>query len=341
MRPRTSRAIALSLAASLSLAAPSAQAAPTERRRARVGSRYLVSQQGRGGAIAAFTKFGSTADAIVAMVAAKRAPGAIRAALRYLRRHPRAADSIGLRAKLVLAVVAAGRNPRSFAQRNWVARLRHAETASGRYGRGAPVFEHALAVLALEASGRGASDAAIAWLRRAQCADGGWQYDSPPRPPENRHCRGPDPDFYTSEADATALAVQALAAAGAEPVRDALAFFDLVRDLEVKGGWGYNHRFDITNANSTGLVLQAYAAEGVAPPARAVRALARLQYRLCGRNAGAFAFGYERRAGNPNRYRRTGPDVGATIGAIPGLLGRALPIAAASDLRRAPRTRRC
>ena len=64
------------------------------------------------------------------------------------------------------------------------------------------------------------------------------------------------------------------------------------------------------------LVLQAYAASKLSPPAGSRRALIRLQYPRCG----AFAFTYV------NAGVRGDPDVGATIGAVPGLLGLALPM---------------
>ncbi|CAN5662359.1 hypothetical protein BH24ACT26_BH24ACT26_01610 [soil metagenome] len=335
------RLLACSVSASIVLGASGAQTAPATKKRARVAVRYLVSRQGPGGGIKAFTKFGSTADSVTSMVAAKRSPAAIRDALGFLRRHPKGAKSVGLKAKLVLALVAAGKRPRAFASRNWVAKIKATERPSGRLGKSTPVFEHALALLALKATGAPSANA-VAWLEAAQCNDGGWQYDAPQRANENEHCQGPDAatDFYRSEADATSLAVQALDAACAEPMRDPFAFFALVRD-PIKHGWGYTQRFRLTNANSTALVLQAFAAENREPPGRAVKALTRLQYRLCGRNAGAFAYSWEPKERNPDRYRRTGPDVGATIGAIPGLLGRPFPVTGSGVTKPAPRAVAC
>ncbi|HEX2234817.1 MAG TPA: hypothetical protein VHK89_00935 [Actinomycetota bacterium] len=342
MVPRTQRAVVAAVAAAVVVAGvPGASARPSATRRARLGVRYVVSAQGAEGAIrGGFSKLGSTADAVVAFVAARRAPVALRGALRYLRERYARIDTTGLRAKLVLALVAAGRDPTSFAGRDWVAAIEGSELPSGRFGTDAPVFEHALALLALAAAGATPSANAVSWLVDAQCPDGGWQYDRPHASGEDDHCQGNvDTDFYRSEADATSLAVQALEALASPPVpaADPFDFFPLVRD-PVKRGWGYTQTFPLTNANSTALVLQAYAAAGVAPPRRGVRALERLQHRLCGPDGGAFAYSWESVDG---RYRRTAPDVGATIGAIPALLGKPLPLAPADVSKRAPTAPAC
>ena len=329
------RALAWALCICVASSAP-ALAGPSNRRRARVGVRYLVTQQRDSGAVPAFSKFGSTADAVVAMVAARRSPRGIRQALRWLREHPGQATTIGLRAKLVLALVVAGRSPRDFAGRNWVARIRGTELPSGRYGAGTAVFDQALAILALRGAGASPSQNARNWLADAQCPDGGWQFDAPYNAAsENQHCQGDrDTDFFRAEADATSLAIQALEA---DPAVNPFPFLRSLRDSR-KHGWGYNSDFPMTNANSTALVLQAYAAEGRDLPRRGVRALKRLQYPLCGKGAAAFAYSWERRDGE---LRRTGRDVGATIGAIPGLLGKPLPIAARDVTKPAPRPGPC
>jgi hypothetical protein len=340
MSPRVAvRALACALSASLLVPAPAA-GAPSAKRRARVAVRFLVSRQTDAGAVPAFSEFGSTADAVVSMLVAKRAPRAIRRALRWLRLHHYQADGVGLKAKLVMALSAAGRDARAFAGHDWVGEIQATEEPSGRYGSDTPVLEHALALLALQAAAAPPSDAAASWLAAAQCADGGWQYDEPYDPPtEDVHCQAPDgaADPFSAEADATGYAVQALAAAGVDPNRDPFDFFRLVRD-PVKRGWGYNQTFSLTSANSTALVLQAYAAEGVEPPKRGVRALRRLQYRLCGRGAGAFAYSWVE---NGDGYRRTGRDVGATIGAIPGVLSQPFPISERDATRPAPTPGRC
>ena len=315
-----------SLSASL-LMAP-AHAGPTRKRRARVATRYVVRQQRDSGAIPAFSKVGSTADAITSLVAARRSHGAINDAVRWLRRHDGRATTVGLQAKVVLALVAAGRDPADFAKRDWISDITGTETANGRYGATTPVFEDVLALLALQAAGVTPSAQAISWLVNAQCADGGWQFDKPYRAArDNQHCVDVDADPedpFRSEADATALAIQALDALATDPATNPFKFLRTLRD-PIKHGWGYNADFTLTNANSTALVLQAYAAENRDLPHRGVRALKRLQYPLCGKGAGAFAYSWIDN-NNDGKFRRSGRDVGATIGAIPALLGKPLPI---------------
>jgi hypothetical protein len=87
-----------------------------------------------------------------------------------------------------------------------------------------------------------------------------------------------------------------------------ITYLEMMRDDEF-GGWGYTFGFRTTDANSTALVLQAYTAFGVALPAGSLDALRALQYKRCG------AFAYTWSGGV-----RTGPDLGATIGAVPGVL---------------------
>jgi hypothetical protein len=342
--PKALRAgVAGALAGALALTTPAA-AAPTPTRRARIAVRYVVSQQGREGRIrGGSSKLGTTADAVTALVAARRGARALRRALSYLRTHGSKARTVGLKARLVLALVAAGRDPRAFAGRDWIAEIEGAELpagdpAAGRYGRRSRVLGHARALLALTAAGVTPSDAAARWLAQAQCPDGGWQRDGPRQTGENLHCQGNiDRDPYRSEADASGLAVQALARFGpGVPAVDPFTFFPTLRD-PVKGGWGYSHTRPRTNAASTALVLQAYATRR-RTPARGPRALRRLQYALCGADAGAFPRTWKLERG---RYRRTGPDVDATIASIPALLGQTLPVAHAPVTKRAPRAPTC
>ena len=109
--------------------------------------------------------------------------------------------------------------------------------------------------------------------------------------------------------------MQALAAAdrtswGSDP----FAFFETVRDPG-HGGWSYSTGFIATDANSTGLVLQAYIAGGEPIPTGGLKSLRTLQYPACG----AWAYTWDGDV-------KGDPDVGATIGAIPGLLRTPFPL---------------
>jgi hypothetical protein len=261
--------------------------------------------------------------------------------MRYLARQVAdgAVTSVGQRAQVALATVAAGGDPHDIGGHDLIAALRSTEQPNGRYGAGTDVYEHALAMLALAAAGAGPSRAAAAWLDDAQCADGGWQNDDPPGPHDDAHCvdqTDPADDFFASDSNTTSLAVQALRAGpgGARPAHDPFAFFRALRDRHF-GGWGYSWGFETTDADSTALVIQAYAAAGRHSPDGALAALEALQYRRCG--AWAFTWTDDGAGG----FTRTPPDVGASIDAIQGELRAPLPIAPARVTKPAPATQPC
>jgi hypothetical protein len=339
----TRRVVALGVIAGVVSAAPPADATP--KRRARVAVRFISSKQSSDGSLPAFSKVGSTADAVLSFVAARRGDRASKRALDYLSAQVQspdsaaeAVDTVGERAKVILAAVAGGRDPRDFGGRNLVREIKDVRRPSGRYGRQTPVFDQALAILALDAATARRSRTAARWLAGAQCRDGGWQFDEPARRRDNRHCNdGSDDDFFKSDTNTTSYAVQALVVNQARLDRSPLRFFRRARDA-AKGGWGYA-RNNLTDANSTALVLQAYAARERRHPRGALGALKALQYRRCGQNGGAFAFTYAPRPGG--RLARSGRDLGATIGGVLGLLERPLPIAPFDISEPAPARRSC
>ncbi len=335
------RAFACGLAAAVVVATPVA-AAPTDARRARMGVRYLVTHQSADGSFPGFSARGSTADAVVAMVAARRAPDAIEDALDYLELNTGSA-SLGQKAKLVLAAVAGGRDPRAFGGVNLVREIKKSQTPEGQYLDPVPdnaePYTHALSMLALHAAGANASLDAAQWLADAQCGDGGWQFDAPDEQTDDEHCYEGDGDFTLSDSNTTAYAVMALEHAPDVTLPSSpFSYFKDARD-DARGGWKYDHRRSpfgfrsYTDANSTSLVLQAFKARGKAAPSGSRDALRDLQYELCGDTAGAFAYTWTRTNGKWSRSptRRDAElggatSVGATIAAIPGVLGRSLPI---------------
>lgn len=355
MRSRAMGFAAAGVAAALIMATP-AVAGPTLKKRARVAVRYIISQQQDDGSIRAFSDIGSTSDAILSMVVARRGPGAIDRAIGFLRDNIDLADTTGEKAKVVLALVATGRNPRSFAGRNVVAAIKSAQQSDGQYGSDqAGVFSHALAVLGLEAADAHVNREAMKWLAEAQCSDGGWQYDEPAGPSDTKNCIDPSNpgDFAGSDTNTTSYAVQAWnARPSTVPLKaDPFDFFKLARD-EIKGGWVYDPTYkcnaeapmpfcSVTDTNSTALVLQAYAAEEKNAPSGSVRALRRLQYRLCGENAGAFAYTWVDQDGDGTFEKKGDPDLGATIAAVPGLLQRPLPISYTEVTKPAPKPGAC
>ena len=344
---------------------------PSPDRRARLAIRYLVRHQKADGSLPGFSPLGSTADAVQAMVATRRAPGALQKAIAFIEGPVIDDAALGQKAKALMAVVAAGRDPRDVAgHHDLIEEIESTQQPNGQYAiaegdfSGA-VISHALAMLALTAAGQPPSSEAAQWLVDAQCEDGGWQYDEPSDATDDAHCfdaaqTEPSADFARSDTNTTSLAVQALAV---YPVQRQLAadpftFFETARD-EIKGGYVYDPQSKcrgaalppacmVTDANSTSLVIQAHVAEQRALAGSVLHALEHLQYRTCGEIAGAFAFTWTTQDGKLRREpsaadaRKGGAsNIGATIEATFGLLRRSQPIAPAEVTKPAPSARPC
>ena len=315
------RAGAFALAFSM-LAVPPAAAA-TRAERARMAVHWLSHEQAPDGSFPGFSPIGSTADAVVSFVAAKRSPQDIAEAIDYLEANAEQVDGIGEIAKVVMALVASGNDPRSFAGRNLVQEILGSQQPDGRFGTTTEVHNHALALLALKVANEERPQAARDWLLAAQCEDGGWEFQDPSSEAVDEHCYDGTPtDYFGSETDTTAYALIALRGMKTwrrDSPKNPFRFLKTRRD-PIKKGWGYDLQYPLTNSNSTALAIEAYRTYGKDIPAGAMRALTRLQYRLCGGKAGAFAFTYDET--ETGGYRRQPPNVGATIGAILGLLPR-------------------
>ncbi len=148
--------------------------------------------------------------------------------------------------KVVLALSAANQNPRDFAANDWVLTLTGQYSPTGQYNT-SDGFNQSLAMMALTAVNEPVPDKAVTWLIDQQADDGSW-----------------DDGFGTLQnADATAMSIMALVAAGAPAADPALVeALDFLRDSQLAtGGWEYGPGYG-ENANSTGLVVQALAAAG-------------------------------------------------------------------------------
>lgn len=350
------------------LALPATSSGVTRQTAARHGVRYLIARQHANGSFSGFSPIGSTADAALAMAVAGRGRSQIRAALSYLANHVDEA-TLGQKAKIVLAAVAGGKNLDTYAGGNLVADLEASQGANGQYaeeGDFSAVTTHALVALALAGAGQPIDDPAADWLAAAQCPDGGWQFDRPHQPSEDEHCfdsatdaEGNPVDFSTSDSNTTSYAVQALATHDHEVAlsADPFGYFPSTRD-PAKGGYRYSHEDtqfgarSYTDTNSTALVIQAYMTCATCDYLPPVGALKALQYARCGELQGAFAFTWRKSGGTfhrvPSRAEAKAEDdndgstvVGATIGALPGLMLEPLPVGPRETSAGAPSRRSC
>jgi Prenyltransferase and squalene oxidase repeat len=247
---------------------------------------------------------GTTADAIVALVAANKPILSVKnnaglTPLDYLRAQVNSSSlKTGEYSKMVLAVQASGLNPISFGGRNLIALIMSGyNNQTGVFGD--TVFVHSLALIALTSAKVAVPAKAITTLESLQTPAGGWAFMG----------KG-DPDV-----DTTALAVQALIAVG-QPANNGAAGRGLgyLHGLQNSdGGFPYQSPSAYgtdTNANSTGLVAQAIIASGDQPESWAaakgnpLSAIIVLQQR-----SGAFTY----------QSAYAGDNVLATVGAIQAL----------------------
>jgi hypothetical protein len=267
------------------------------------GLKWILGQQQADGSFAGFGP-GDTADAIVALVAGGEQPPA--SALNYLAGQAASygTSSAGATAKVILAVVAAGRDPLNFGGVNLARQLGTTyDPATGQYG--ADVYGHALALLAIKAMGVQPPAPAIERLIGLQLRDGGWSFDG-----------------AASDTNTTSLAVMALS--GYARAGDALtAARNYLRGQQnLDGGFPYSQTSAFGNAsdaNSTAAVIQAILALGEDPNANSWRhgEATPLKALIAFQNqSGAF------------RYQNAMPDDNAlaTYQAIPAVAGRTLPV---------------
>ncbi|MBO4204641.1 peptidase [Micromonospora echinofusca] len=263
----------------------------------------------------AYPDQGLTLDAVLAFAAAGVADDSGARALAWVSR-PDVRDGYlgdgvteayaGATAKLALAVQVRGADPTSVGGVDLIARLRGLQAPSGRFtdrsawGDYSNTFSQSFALLALARTPAGVPADAAGYLAGVRCADGGF-----PVVPEQPVC--------ASDVDATALAVQALKAAG----RSAEAGAGLRWLVSVQGtDGGFRNSGGVANANSTGLAAQALAAGGrTLAWARARGFLASLQVCCTGAPADRGAVDYDGGTFDPATATR------ATAQAVLGLAG--------------------
>jgi squalene cyclase len=201
-----------------------------------------------------------TAEAVIALAAGGRDPGMVQSAdgaspLDFLYQQVASGqvEGIGTTAKVLMALVAAGLDGTDFADQDLIGGLQAAYDAdTGSYG--GSIFDQALVMLALANAGQPVPQAAADYLMSYQTTDGAWNFMG-------------DTAEQTGDTNTTALAVQALVAAGrADDAEAALSYLRQVQNED--GGWPYQNPSPYgteTDANSTALVLEAIYAAGQAP----------------------------------------------------------------------------
>jgi prenyltransferase beta subunit len=282
---------------------------------------YVKAQQnGDGGFGSGFSPdstVGSTADALLAILAVGGDPAAIdqggNTPITYLQANAASAATAGDVAKLIMAAVAAGENPRTFGDVDSVSKLEGMIGESGKIGGDMDTFvSHILAVLALASTERPIPARAVDYIKAAQQEGGSWAWDGSAA--------------TAGDTNTTAFAVQALVAAGeaadSEAVAEAIAYYEGIQNDD--GGWPYQNPSDFgtdTDANSTAVTIQALIAAGqdpegaewtVAGGSTPLTALEALQ-----NDSGAFAW----QAAVPD------DNLLATLQALPAVAGKAYPLA--------------
>ena len=198
---------------------------------------------------------GATIDAVFAFVADDTGPATVKSGgkspLDYLEAQTDAyITTPGHLAKLVLGLAAAGEDPRDFAGHDLVAGMNAGfNSTSHSYGDG-PI-DHALYMLARERLDLSPAHGAAGYLESKQLNDGCWEFS----------------DSFGCDTNTTALAIEALLAAGGDPsdsaIEDALDYLEDAQNDD--GGWPYDPLSPYgtdSDANSTAFVIQALVAAG-------------------------------------------------------------------------------
>ncbi|MCB1256798.1 MAG: hypothetical protein KDB26_06825, partial [Microthrixaceae bacterium] len=214
-----------------------------------------------------------------------------------------AGDRAGALARVILAVVASGGNPRDFGGTDLVARLESTQQPSGLFGSQYAGFDGAfrqgLALAALSVvtprpasitpgSGQTINDVpAVAWLIDQQCDDASWLMF---RADTTTDCVENPAMWVYKDSNGSALAALGLAAVGATPDHDPQDWFNAVRGND--GGWGASPSgpTQVSDSNSTGLVIAALRALGHTPDQTAIDTLISFQIQSPATDHGAFVW---------------------------------------------------
>lgn len=203
--------------------------------------------------------------------------------------------------KLIASLSAAGLDVQNLAGFDAAAKLASFARPDGSYGEAGTLADQAWAMIGLAALRQPIAQATVNRLLEGQNADGGWGWAS----------------GQPSDADSTALALQALACAGRNnedpSVKKALAYLQSLQSpTGAIEGWG------APNASSTAYTLQALIAVGEDPLGEAWRTPG-------GRTLLDGLLTLQTEEGGFASFEGK-PDVFSTAQAIPGLLGKPFPL---------------
>jgi len=224
---------------------------------------WLKAQQNADGGFGTpSSSLGATADVLLAV--ASTGESAIgwtkdgKTPLAYLEANAKSAAKAGDSSKLILALIAVGKNPRNLGGIDLVARLEGMAGKDGKIGTGADfVNEHCYAMIALSSARRAVPAAAIDYLLARQIADGTWSWNG-------------GTAAGSGDNNTAAMAVIALMAAGMPSdhpqVQKALQHFKAQQNAD--GGFPYVKPSPYgtdSDSNSTAVAMWAVKAAGQDP----------------------------------------------------------------------------
>ncbi|HEY5383955.1 MAG TPA: hypothetical protein VIJ56_01880, partial [Acidimicrobiales bacterium] len=252
---------------------------------AQAAAKWLVTQQAGDGSIGG--ALSATANGILALAAAHDTAAA-QSALSYMEANANAfinssstqnTDGPGQLALLVLDAHAMKVDPTNFGGTNLPARMVATEQTSGAdaglFGTETQLnaftvggYVQGLVFTALKATGQTADAAAINWLTGQQCPSGGWVLQS--QATSFGGCTEDPSNGTGPDTNSTSLALQGLAAQGAlTPGVQTSALSFLTSGQDADGGWSLyqssSAQPQLSDPQSTGLVIQALAALGLSP----------------------------------------------------------------------------
>lgn len=298
---RTARTAVAAFVTSLLMLSTATAATPVERTASEAAAwlaAHIEADGGFGNGYTPGSDVGASADAVAALAAAGLPTDKSTAFLAgQLRTNKKL--SVGQIAKITLATHAVGLDAQTFAGQDLTQRIIAAYKAdTGVIGDS--VFVHALAVLALARTGASMPDKALTTLESLQAPSGGWAFAGGEK----------------ADVDTTALAVQALIAAGrpsnSGPAGRGIGYLHSLQNAD--GGFPYQVPSEYgteSNVNSTALVAQMIIAAGDQPESWAVSHGNPLSYLVRMANASG-ALGFQSSFADDN--------VLATAGAVPALL---------------------